>query len=65
MIGEERFEHERKFIAANDPYSPTRIAMDWAHTEIEKLRGKLVTVAKHPDTPEIIKQYALGKLDGH
>ena len=35
-----------------------------AISEIINLRHKLDKIAKHPDTPQLIKQYAEGKLDG-
>lgn len=28
--------------------------------EIARLRGRLDKIAKHPDTPELLRQYALG-----
>lgn len=30
-----------------------------AADEIERLRGRLDKIAKHPDTPELLRQYAL------
>ena len=35
-----------------------------ATSEVLKLRHRLDKIAKHPDTPQLIKQYAEGKLDG-
>jgi hypothetical protein len=31
--------------------------------ELDECRRKLENIAKHPDTPPLIKQYAAGKLD--
>jgi hypothetical protein len=31
--------------------------------EIERLRNMLDKIAKHPDTPELIRQYAAGMLE--
>jgi hypothetical protein len=33
------------------------------HEEIRGLELKLEKIAKHPDTPPLLKQYALGLLD--
>ena len=35
-----------------------------ATSEVLKLRHRLDKIAKHPDTPQLIKQYAEGILDG-
>lgn len=35
-----------------------------AAVEIRHLRAKLYHIGGHPDTPELIKQYAKGMLDG-
>jgi hypothetical protein len=32
--------------------------------EIERLKVKLKKIAEHPDTPELIRQYAAGRLEG-
>jgi hypothetical protein len=32
--------------------------------EIDRLRDKLKKIGEHPDTPDLIKQYAKGMLDG-
>ena len=33
------------------------------HEQIEQLSRKLDAIAKHPDTPPFLKQYAEGRLD--
>lgn len=37
-------------------------AIEERDLEIERLRHRLATIAKHPDVPELIKQYADGRL---
>ena len=35
-----------------------------AADEIERLRGMLQKIAEYPHIPEIVRQYAAGRLDG-
>jgi hypothetical protein len=41
----------------------TPAACKEAADEIERLRNMLDKIAKHPDTPELIRQYAAGMLE--
>lgn len=55
LLRVERAQHE----AERQRHMATR---DWMGKEIERLRAMLATIAKHPNTPELIKQYARGDL---
>lgn len=46
------------------PLEVTAEHIEWAVSEIVSLRAKLKKIATHPDTPELIRQYAAGMLGG-
>lgn len=55
-------------MQCEEPCSPT-CCIDTVRAEaadvIEELQAKLMHIGQHPDTPELIKQYANGMLDGN
>jgi hypothetical protein len=54
---------ERLRLSVTKGHEPTDEDAIEAAAEIERLRNMLNKIAKNPDTPELIRQYAAGMLE--